>query len=167
MNGKPPLLKSYDLLSYQIRPFPFPDEGGEAALRFVFNSRTPFAHTVAVSQIPPKGVYCLVDVKWNPPGTTAVIFNYLSLLTLTALPSWSVRENYTVRYHLFIDRKAAITLEYKILRKSALWLGLLPLIWMNLSMHTQAEAFEATTLKFFEDVKPILSTLDPHELIIY
>jgi hypothetical protein len=167
MIGKPPQLKSYDLLSYQIRPFPFPDEGGEAALRSVFNNKTPFAHTAAVAEIPRKGVYCFVDVEWTPPGITAAIFKYVSLLTLTALPSWSVRESYTVRYYLFINGKRGITLEYKIARKTALWLGLLPVIWVNLSNHSQAEAFEATALQFFEDAKPIFSTLDPHEMIIY
>ncbi|HUK57159.1 MAG TPA: hypothetical protein VLY20_10920 [Nitrospiria bacterium] len=164
--GKSPLVKSYDLLSYQIAPFPFPDEGGEAALYSVFNNQTPFANTAAVSAMPLNGVYCRVDVIWKRPAWTTEVFHYLSLLTLTALPSWNVRETYVVRYRLFVDGDERKTFEYKIMRKSGLWLGLLPVSWMNWLTYSQADVFESTTLQFFEDAKPIFSTLGPRELII-
>ncbi|MBI3597736.1 MAG: hypothetical protein HY203_11365 [Nitrospirae bacterium] len=166
MIGKPPESKSYDLLSYHINPFPFPNEGGKAALHSVFNNETPFANTADVTEMPQKGVFCLVDVEWRSPDMTAVVFHYISLATLTVLPSWSVRESYKVRYYLFIDGKNRKTFEYKITRKTGLWLGLLPVSWLNWFTDTQAEAFEATAYQFFEDAKPILSTLEPHERII-
>lgn len=165
MIGKPPKLKSYDLLSYQIRRFPS-DEGGGDVLHSIFNNQTPFAYTAAVTEMPQKGVYCLVDVEWKPPGLSAVIFHYVSLVTLTALPSWSVQEGFIIRYHLFVDGVGRKTFEYKIMRKREVWIGLLAVSWLNWFAYTQAEAFEATAFQFFEDAKPIFSTLEPHERII-
>jgi hypothetical protein len=164
--GKPPDPKSYDLLSYHINPFPFPNEGGKDALHSVFNNQTPFANTADVTEMPHKGVFCLVDVEWKPPGMTALVFHYLSVATLTILPSWNVQESYKVRYYLYIDGENRKTFEYKITRKTGLWLGLLPVSWLNLFYYTQAEAFEATAFQFFQDAKPIFSTLAPHERII-
>ncbi|HTN43693.1 MAG TPA: hypothetical protein VMN77_07840 [Nitrospiria bacterium] len=166
MIGKPPESRSYDLLSYHINPFPFPNEGGKTALQAVFNNETPFANTADVMEIPRTGVFCLVDVEWNRPHTAATIFHYLSLVTLTALPSWSVQESYKVHYRLFVDGEQRKTFSYKITRKMGLWLGLLPVAWVNWLTYSQAEAFEATAFQFFEDAKPILSTLKPHERII-
>jgi hypothetical protein len=164
--GKPPESKSYDLLSYHINPFPFPSEGGKDALHSVFNNQTPFANTADVTEMPPKGVFCLVDVEWKAPDMTALAFHYLSVATLTILPSWNVQESYKVRYYLYIDGEKQKTFEYKITRKTGLWLGLLPVSWLNFFYYTQAEAFEATAFQFFQDAKPILSTLAPHERII-
>ena len=75
--GKTPEPKSYDLLSYHINPFPFPNEGGKEALHSVFNNQTPFANTADVGEMPHKGVFCLVDVEWKSPDTTALAFHYL------------------------------------------------------------------------------------------
>lgn len=164
--GKPPESRSYDLLFYHINPFPFPNEGGKEALHSVFNNQTPFANTADVTEIPPKGVFCLVDAEWRPPDTTALFFHYLSLATLTVLPSWNLQEGYKVRYYLYVDGEIRKTFEYKITRKTGIWLGLLPVSWLNWVSYSQAEAFEATSFQFFEDAKPVLSTLAPRERII-
>jgi len=164
--GKPPESRSYDLLFYHINPFSFPNEGGKEALHSVFNNQTPFANTADVTEIPPRGVFCLVDVEWRSPDTTASFFHYLSVATMTVLPSWSVQEGYKVRYYLYIDGANRKTFEYKITRKTGLWLGLLPVSWLNWFSYSQAEALEATSFQFFEDAKPVLSTLGPRERII-
>ena len=164
--GQPPELKQYDLLSYRINRFPVPDEGSQAALRSVFENKTPFANTASVMETPRTGVYCRVDVEYKPAGLPAVIFRYVSLATLTALPSWSVREGFIVRYHLFVDGEKKKTFEYTITRKMGLWLGLLPVSWLNWFTDTEAEAFEATARQFFEDARPIFSQLGRHERIM-
>jgi hypothetical protein len=159
-------VRSYELLSYEIDPFPFPDEGGEGAVRSVFNNQTPFLNTVAVKEMPGAGVFCRVTVQWNEPGWAATIFRYLSLLTLTALPSWNTEESYVVHYRLYIDGEERQIFTYKITRSTGLWIGLLPIIWLNLSFPTQAQAFESTAFQFFVDAKPIFTTLPLHEHIL-
>jgi len=166
MIGREAPERSYDLLSYEIDPFPFPDEGGEGAVRSVFNNQTPFVNTVGVAEMPRAGVFCRVTVQWNEPGWAATIFRYLSLLTLTALPSWNTGESYVVHYRLYIDGEERKDFAYPINRRTGLWIGLLPVSWLNLSFPTQAEAFESTAFQFFEDAKPVFATLQPHEHIL-
>jgi len=159
-------VRSYDLLSYEVAPFPFPDEGGQEALHSVFRNLTPFANTVAVQGIPGNGVFCRVDVQWNEPGLGPTIFRYLSLITLTALPSWSREESYVVNYRIFVDGQERKTFTYKINRSTAVWVGLILVSWMNFFTPTQAEAFESTALQFLDDAKPIFATLRPQEHIV-
>lgn len=155
MIGRAPTAKPYGTLSYQVKPFPVINAGGQAVLDTIFRERTPFSKTRSVSEMPARGIFCLVDVEWRPPSLPAVAFGYLSISTLTLLPAWSMHEGYVVHYRVFIDGEARDSFDYPITRKFGLWLGLLPLAWANLFTHSEAEAFEATAYQFFNDAAPL------------
>ena len=155
MVGKPPESKPYSTLYYTIKKFPVLDAGGHRALRSVFRSKSNFSETVKVAEMPPKGIYCVVDVQYTPPGLPALIFGYVSVGTLTFVPAWSLHDGYVVAYHVFMDGEKKRTFEYEITRKVGLWAFLLPLAWVNVMTYSEAEAFEATAYQFFEDAKPI------------
>lgn len=159
MVGKRPSSKPYHTLYYKINEFPVIDTGGQSALHSVFRNKSPFQNTDVVTKMPEKGVYCLVDPKWKPFGIAALVFGYISFSTLTMLPAWSLQEGFIIDYHLFIDGERQRTFEYEITRKGALWAGLLPLIWINFFTYSEAQAFEATAYRFFEDAKPIFAKL--------
>lgn len=154
MIGRAPASKPYRSLAYHINPIPVVNAGGQAALETIFRERTPFAKTRLVSEVPPQGLYCLVDVEWRPMSLPALVFGYISVSTLTLLPAWSTRDGYVVHYHVFQNGKERESFHYPITRKVGLWAGLLPFVWVNLLTYSEAEALEATAYQFFRDAAP-------------
>lgn len=159
MIGQAPPSKPYGMLYYHIKPFPVINAGGQAVLDTIFRERTPFAKTRAMDEPPEDGIFCFVDVEWRPPSLPAVVFGYLSISTLTLLPAWSTHEGYVVHYRVFVNGEEKDSFNYSITRKFGLWVGLLPLVWVNLFTHSEAEAFEATANQFFHDASSTFSKL--------
>lgn len=153
--NKPPQTKPFDKLYYTLQPFGVLGTGsGEEALRMVFQRKTPFTTTEKVDAAPAHGLYCNVEVLYKPPTLPALAFGYLSISTLTLIPVWSNHDGYRVIYHLYADGKQEHQYEYDITRKGAVWIGLLPIIWVNAFTYSEAEALEATTYQFFKDAEP-------------
>jgi hypothetical protein len=159
MIGRAPTAKPYGTLYYHVKPFPVVNAGGQAALDIIFRERTPFAKTRSVDDPPSQGTFCVVEVEWRPPSLPAVAFGYLSISTLTLLPAWSTHEGYIVHYRVFVNGEEKDSFNYQITRKFGLWMGLLPLVWVNLFTHSEEDAFEATAYQFFRDAAPTFAKL--------
>lgn len=156
MVNKPPQAKPFDKLYYSLQPFGVISTGnGQEALRTVFQQKTPFVTTEKVDSVPARGLYCNVEVLYKPPTLPALAFGYLSASTLTLTPVWSNHDGYRMTYHLYADGKKEHSYEYDVTRKGAIWLGLLPIIWVNAFTYSEAEAIEATSYQFFKDAEPV------------
>lgn len=156
MIDNPPEPVNQGVLNYKIERFPIINSGGEAALRKVFQNKTPFVKTKEVDDISNKGIYCYVDVEYKPLTFPALIFGYISLSTFTILPAWSTKDGYRVKYHLYVDGEEQEVYTYEITRKAGTWIVLLPLVWINLMTYSEEDAFEATAYQFFSDASLII-----------
>lgn len=155
--SKPPTAKPYKKLSYKIERFDALSLGGATAtFKHVFRSQTPFMETEAVDEIPAKGLFCLVSFEPKDISLGALIGGYISYSTLAVLPAWSTQDGYFVRYDLYVDGEKKQSHEYEITRKAAVWLGLLPVIWVNALTYSEEDAIKATAFKFFKESEPLL-----------
>lgn len=149
--------KRSGVLHYKLGEFPAAGLGdGRGALRDFFREETGFAQAHPVPEKPEKGLYVETAVKWNPPGVPALIFGYLSIVFLTLLPAFSLREGYQVDYHLYKDGKHLRTFSYDIKRKGAVWIVLLPLMLVNALTMSERDAFTLTSRRFLEEAAPLL-----------
>ncbi|MFZ5722563.1 MAG: hypothetical protein ACOY33_02765 [Pseudomonadota bacterium] len=165
MVGKAPPAKPYQALSYRIAQFDaLSFGGGEEALKQVLRKDTPFRDTEAVEEMPEKGVFCLIHVEQKPVPLSVVAAGYLSYSTLGITPAWSTKDGMRIRYDLYIDGQRQGKYEYEITRKSAMWLGLLPFIWVNALTYSEAEAVQATAWKFFQDSDPLLAAYQARQV---
>jgi hypothetical protein len=131
---------------------------GRGALREFFKSGTGFSEVREVPAAPEKGLYCEVVVKWKPPTVLALIFGYISLGFMTILPAWSLHEGYEIEYRVFKDAKPVRTFTYELTRKGAVWIVLLPLIWINAITMSEGEAFTRTGRQFVADAGSLLGS---------
>lgn len=153
--GDPPKARFNGTLYYRIHDDPIFVTRSKSTLRRIFRHQSGFERSEMVKDIPPKGIYCEVDVRWKALGASA-FFGSISYLFYTLIPVWSTKEGYQVAYHVYVDGEKRRTFEYDITRKMAAWIGLLPFIWINWFTYDEDQAFEATTFQFFEDAAPIL-----------
>ena len=78
----------------------------------------------------------------------AVFFGYLSVSSATLLPFWSMNDGSVLQFTLYRDGENLRSQEYVISRNSFVWLGMLPLVWVNLLTPSEEEAFASCTRDF-------------------
>ncbi len=150
--------KPYEKLYYQVQDDPIFVTRSKNTLRRILREESPFKDTEEVDQMPSKGVYCLVEVKWKAFGASA-LFGYLSYAFLFLIPVYSGQEGYEVTYRVFADGKEKESFRYRITRKMGMWAGLLPFVWINLLTTDEPEAFEAVSYQFLQDAQPTFRKL--------
>ena len=150
-----PAAKSGSLF-YNVKRFDVLDFGGYRTLQQAFAKDSPFEVTEAVSAAPARGAYVEVTTNWKLPATPALVFGYISAVTLTIIPMWSTEDGYALRFDVFFDGVKQKSFNYEITRKFGAWFLLLPVIWINLATYDESEAFRAVTSQFFEDAGAIL-----------
>ncbi len=128
------------------------------ALAAAFKSKSPFQDAEAIEAPPSQGVFVDVSIKAVPEGHTAKVYRAISYATLTAIPCWSGRGGSDLLYEVYVDGRKMKNFDYQIRRKKVTWIVLLPVAWINLLSHTEAEAFDATALQFFDDADPLFRT---------
>ncbi len=130
--------------------------GGITSLREYMNNHSPFEQTEIREEAPAQGVYVRAVIRTVSPSVASAVFGYLSLSTLTILPMWSTRDGYTVIFHVFKDGQEVKSFDYETRRMTFLWLGMLPLAWLNLATPSESGVFENIGQQFFEDALPLL-----------
>ncbi|MGV7928861.1 MAG: hypothetical protein AB2L13_08115 [Spirochaetota bacterium] len=147
--GTPPGKKEYKLLYYKI------ENGtvfsGRERLGEIFKKESPFLNTEKVDEMPKNGLYVRVVIEQIIPSTPALLFGYVSLVTLTFTPVWSTKDGYDVRYEVYSNGNRLKSFTYEVRRKAFVWVLSLPFIWVNAFTYSEGEAFEATAYKFFDD----------------
>lgn len=151
--GKIPA-KDPDSMTYSMDVFtPF---GGADRLKEVFRDNSPFKSAEKVLDKPATGTHIQVSVVPINPSLAAIGFGYLSLVTLTFLPAWSLNDGYEVYYEVYKNGAKVKTFSYEIRRKAFVWIVMVPFSWVNFLTYSEGDAFEATAYKFFADSKDYL-----------
>lgn len=123
---------------------------GFSALHEVFRDSTGFRESVKTDTMPEEGYFVDVKVSNAAPSVPAVTFGYVSLATYTILPFWSTRNGNNINYDLYKDGVMLGSYEYEIRRKLFVWLGMLPLVWVNGITYSESDAFSASAYDFFD-----------------
>lgn len=150
---------SISKLSYSIKDLPIvATDTGMQAIEDTFKSSRVFQDMEKFydDTIPKKGVYINVEPLYKAPSIAAMGFGYLSVSTLTLLPSWSNHDGYKVRFTVYRDGKLVKTLMYDRERFVAIWIGLLPFAWTNLFTSDEYDAFKSITEEFLNDLPRLL-----------
>lgn len=158
-------VKRYDLLTFHVAGSVPPGFRGDMAVRKAMGEHSPFINLSEASEVPSRGVHCKVELIPSKPGMAASLFGYLSFFTLFAFPSLSLKEGYTIRYHLYIDREHQQKVyPFQVKRKSGIWLALAPFIWMNLLTETEDEVVEKTVREFFAAADTVLNSVEENRI---
>jgi hypothetical protein len=153
----PPEYRGQGTLYYLVKRFDILEFGGFNALNTAFRDNRLFEKTEKVVEPPAEGLYIEANVRWKRISTPALIFGYISVITLTFIPAWSTEDGYEVYFHVHRNGQKLKSFEYQITRKAGLWFLLLPFAWINFLTYDEDEVFTATANQFFEDARPILA----------
>ncbi len=121
---------------------------GPTAIRDALVAEAPFAGVTPADGEVTQGYYLRVKIEQLSPSIPAVLFGYLSYITLTILPSWSTQDGSVLTFTLYKDGKEIRAKDYIIRRGTFVWIVMLPLLWVNLMTPSEDEAFAAATRDF-------------------
>jgi hypothetical protein len=110
-------------------------------------SQTLFSEEIATDTPPEKGMYCSIYVKWEitQKGGAGAVLLFLIPDTEQVL--------YSVQYDLWNNQKRLTTGRYEIVKKTWIWLPLLPVFWVNWFNTSKQDAFSATLQQFILDAQ--------------
>ena len=149
-------------LYYKIEKPDMLTNGGPEKIDEMLASQSCFKSVEKIQNyaIPEKGCYLRVSPEWRLPSMAAMGFGYLSFATSTILPAWSTKDGYDLYFTFYRDGSKVKTFDYKIERTAAMWLGLLPFVWVNFLTNSETDAFEVATYQFFSDLEAYLAAAD-------
>lgn len=143
-----------EVMYYNVKKFDILESGGYGRLQDFFRNASICRTMKPAGEVPAQGLYLEVEATWKPMSMAALVFGYISVSTLTAIPAWSSHDGYNVTYSLYRDGRKKETYTYDITRKAGLWIGLLPLAWLNTVTYSEEDAFTATSNQFWADAQP-------------
>jgi len=149
-----------NLLYYQLISHEFIDSLGIQKVEEILKSNNCFNNLERYfGYAPPqKGYYVSIKAQYRSPTVKAICAMALStILTLTAIPSWSTQDGFNLYYDFYYDGKKVKTFYYEIKRFIGIWIVFLPFVWVNLFTSSKEDAFEAATYQFLNDVQPYLT----------
>ena len=138
-----------ETLYYRIKPFQGISMGGIDDLKRSMRQNGVFDHAELVDAPTAKGVSVEVEASWVPPSLAALVYGYVDLGLLFALPLYSDSMGYDVQYKVYVNGQKARIYEYPIRRTVFAWLPVLPFVWANAFTDSEGEAFAAVTRRFF------------------
>lgn len=130
---------------------------GFGALHEVFKESSGFKEAVMTETMPESGYFVDVKVSNVAPSMPAVTFGYVSFITYTLVPFWSTQNGNDISYELYKDGVLLESEEYEIRRKLFVWLGMLPLVWVNGITYSESEAFSASAYDFLDKADSIIA----------
>ena len=115
---------------YKINTLPVFSADGLDAVAAAFKASPVFrsAERYYEEEIPPKGIFILVETEYKTPNLPAAAFGYLSVSTLTLLPAWSNHDGFNLFYRIYVDGVLVKTFPYESRRFVAIWIVLLPFV---------------------------------------
>lgn len=99
----------------------------------------------ALSDPPAKGTHVNVTLSYGPPPSA---WAYVAHQTFYLIPGYFNGSECEVQFDVFADNLLTRTYRHEIKLQSVGWIGLLPLVWVNLFTTHFVEAFEATVYQF-------------------
>lgn len=130
---------------------------GHSAIRQVLDKESGYAKVEQVTAQPPTGLYVKATVETVPPSIGAGVANYASYATLFLLPAWSTQDGAHAFFDLYRDGVHLHRYDYRIQRKTFVWLPMLPVAWVNVFTYDEDDAFEAVTKQFLADAAAQMS----------
>ncbi|MGQ0698548.1 MAG: LIC12231 family lipoprotein [Panacagrimonas sp.] len=129
---------------------------GHTAIREVFDHESGFDKTEQVEKQPSDGLYVKATVENVAPNVGAGVATYVSYATLFIIPAWSTNDGSRLLFDVYRDGAHQQRYEYRIQRKTFMWLPMVLFAWVNLFTTSEGEAFEAVTKQFLLDATPQL-----------
>lgn len=131
---------------------------GINAIQQTFDKESGFSRTeqVPAQTTPESGLYVRTTVQNASPHFGAAASMYVSSATLFILPAWSTTDGNHVLYDVYREGVHQERYEYRIHRKTFVWLPMVLFVWVNLFTTSESEAFEAVTKQFLVDAHPRL-----------
>ena len=114
-------------------------------VRKILEQHSGYPSIIALSEPPTKGPHGNVTLTHGPPPSAWV---YMTVNTFHLIPGYFNGIMYEVQFDVFADNLLTHTYRHEIKVQSIGWIGLLPLIWINLFTTHFVEAFEATVYQF-------------------
>lgn len=114
-------------------------------VRKILEQHSGYPSVIALSDPPAKGPHVNVTLSYGPPPSAWV---YKAHQTFYIIPGYFNGIAYEVQFDVFADNLLTRTYRHEIKVQSIGWIGLLPLVWINLFTTHFVEAFEATVYQF-------------------
>jgi hypothetical protein len=111
----------------------------------ILEQHSGYPSIIALSDPPTEGQHVNVTVTYGPPPSAWV---YMTVRTFYLIPGYFNGIEYEVQFDVFADNRLTHTYRHEIRLQSIGWIGLLPLVWINLFTAHFVEAFEATVYQF-------------------
>jgi len=120
-----------------------------AILQETLERNAGFAAAI-LSTPPTPGLHVNAYITNKEPSPSSKFFCTLSFFTFTALPCYSDTEGLLVQYDILIDQQFKKSYRFPIAKTQVLWIGLIPVSWINAFTITRISAFEATIHEFIK-----------------
>ncbi|GEM_PF-5827213 len=120
-----------------------------AILQEALERKAGFAAAI-LSPPPSPGLHINAYITNKEPPSSGTLFCTLSFFTFTVLPCYSDTQELLVQYDILIDQEFKKSYRFPIQKTQILWIGLLPISWLNVFTNTRTKAFEATIHEFIK-----------------
>lgn len=131
---------------------------GHLGIREVLQHESPFADPEELAgdaPVPPNGWFIRATITNLPPGLPAAAWAYVAGAGLLFLaPAVSTQDGYRVKYEAYRDGQRLYRESYEFRRKTAAWLPIVLIAWVNLLTPSEKDAFEATARQFLTEAMP-------------
>lgn len=120
-----------------------------AILQEALERKAGFAAAI-FSAPPAPGLHVNAYITNKEPPSSGTLFCTLSFFTFTVLPCYSDKEELLVQYDVLVDQQFKKSYRFPIHKTQILWIGLLPMSWVNAFTVSRTEAFQATIHEFIK-----------------
>lgn len=128
---------------------------GQKAIGRVFDQRSGFSEAEQVppapAAAPDQGLYVKTEVEYLAPSIGSGVSMYVSYATLFLVPAWSTSDGAWLHFDVYRDGVHRQRYDYRVHRKSFVWLPMVLVAWVNFFTPTERDAFEAVTKQFLAD----------------
>ena len=138
-------------ITYRIRDPQGITFSGRGGLMDSFRKANPFRNASMVPETPSTGVHVDVLADNKPPAAGELVWGYVAMITLFALPAYSGASGFYMKYTVYVDGERTEYYEYEVQRRAFVWLPVIPFAWINLLTKSERDGFTATTRQFFRD----------------
>jgi hypothetical protein len=110
-------------------------------------------HATIAPEVPERGIYIKVETNKKLGSLSAQAFCLLHFATLTMMPCYTETYGVLARFEVMRDGAPQKSYEYALAPKKLMWLGVLPVVWLNSILPSYRDAFRAVVYRFVNDAR--------------